>query len=195
MIMSSEDIDLKKRKFLSQATTAIGAVGVCGAAVPLISYLTPGREAQMSAKAVEVDIADMKEGEQRTVVWRGKPIWIVRRSVAQVDSLKKLDAQLSDPNSAIEQQPGYAQNAYRSIRPDILVLVGVCTHLGCAPTYRPEPQSIDETWPGGFFCSCHGSKFDMAGRVYKGVPAPTNLEVPPYHFLNEDTIVVGKDRA
>jgi len=193
--MSDHSVDLKKRKFLTQASAAIGAVGVCGAAVPLLSYLTPGREAQMSAEPVEVDIASLQEGEQRTVVWRGKPIWVVRRTINQVNALSQLDGDLSDPHSEIEQQPGYAKNAYRSIRPDILVLVGVCTHLGCAPTYRPEPRAIDASWPGGFFCSCHGSKFDLAGRVYKGVPAPTNLEVPPYHFKDKDTLVVGQHQA
>ena len=149
----------------------------------------------MSAEPIEVDISVLKEGEQRTVVWRGKPIWVVRRTVDQVNALSQLDSELTDPNSEIEQQPGYAKNAYRSIRPDILVLVGVCTHLGCAPTYRPEPKAIDAAWPGGFFCSCHGSKFDLAGRVYKGVPAPTNLEVPPYHFKDKSTLIVGQHQA
>lgn len=193
--MSIDEVDLKKRKFLTQATAAVGAVGVCGAAVPFMSYLTPGKEAQMSAEPVRFDISSLKEGEQKTIIWRGKPVWVVRRTKEQVDSLSSLDSQLADPASKIEQQPEYAQNAFRSIRPDILVLLGVCTHLGCAPTYRPEPKAIDKQWQGGFFCSCHGSKFDLAGRVFKGVPAPTNLEVPPYYFEDETTLVIGADKA
>jgi ubiquinol-cytochrome c reductase iron-sulfur subunit len=191
MAMSNDTVDLKKRAFLTRASQTLGAVAVCGAAVPLVKYLTPGQEAKMSSMPVEFDLTDLSPGDQRTVLWRGKPIWVIRRTLDQVSILDKANPNLSDPNSDIEQQPSYAKNPYRSLRPDILVLVGLCTHLGCAPTFRPEPKAIDEQWPGGFFCSCHGSKFDLAGRVYKGVPAPTNLEVPPYYFKNDQVLVIG----
>jgi ubiquinol-cytochrome c reductase iron-sulfur subunit len=195
MAMGNESVDLKKRAFLTRTSQALGAIAVCGAAIPLVQYLKPGREAAMSSLPVEFDLSGLKPGDQRTVLWRGKPIWVIRRTMEQVTALNKINPILSDPNSQIEQQPEYAKNPYRSLRPDILVLVGLCTHLGCAPTFRPEPKAIDEDWDGGFFCSCHGSKFDLAGRVYKGVPAPTNLEVPPYYFKNDQLLVIGAHEA
>ena len=144
---------------------------------------------------VEIDISGIAMGEQKTVLWRQKPVWIVRRSEKMLASLFSDVDELRDPDSLEQQQPNYARNGVRSIRPDILVLLGVCTHLGCSPTYRPEPGAIDASWPGGFYCSCHGSKFDLAGRVYKNMPAPTNLMIPPHYYKNETTLVVGESSA
>ena len=189
--MSTDEIDKKRRQFLATATTVVGVIGVAAAGVPFISSMNPSDRAIAAGGPVKVKIGEMKLGDQLTVMWRGRPVWIVRRTREALDSLPGLTKELRDPSSKIEQQPPYAQNMYRSIKPDFLVLVGVCTHLGCTPTYRPDPKSVDKTWPGGFFCSCHGSKFDMAGRVYKGVPAPINLEVPPYVFLNDHEILIG----
>ena len=160
--------------------------------MPLVSYLSPNKSTQEAGKPIKVDIGAMKPGEQKTVLWRSKPVWIIRRTEAMLASLNKTTTLLKDPDSHIGQQPNYAQNQARSVRPDILVLLGICTHLGCSPTYRPEPKSVDESWEGGFYCSCHGSKFDLAGRVFKNMPAPINMEVPPYHFLDENTLMIGE---
>ncbi len=189
--MSADEVDIKRRKFLARVTVAATTVGIVGAAVPFFSSMWPSAKALAEGGPIKVKIGEMKPGDQLTVIWRGKPVWIVRRDKQALSSLPGLTDLLRDPNSKIEQQPPYAQNMYRSIKPEYLVLVGICTHLGCTPTYRPEPKSIDPAWPGGFFCSCHGSKFDLAGRVYKGVPAPINMEVPPYIFLSEGEILIG----
>lgn len=191
MTKSPQSVDEQKRKFLLRATGFMGLLGAALAGMPFLSSMFPSARARAAGGPVRVKIGEMKVGDQLTVVWRGRPIWIVRRDPAMIDDLSQLTELLRDPNSKIDQQPGYAQNAYRSRRPEFLVLVGICTHLGCSPTYRPEPKAIDPEWPGGFFCSCHGSKFDLAGRVYKGVPAPINLEVPPYVFLNDNEILIG----
>ena len=193
MCADDKDVDLKRRKFLLRATTAVGVVGAAAAGVPFAASLMPSAAAEAAGKPVKVNIGKMKPGEQLTVMWRGKPVWIVRRNKTMLESLTHLDDELRDPLSKIEQQPPYAQNVYRSRNPNFIVLVGVCTHLGCTPTYRPEPKVIDSEWPGGFFCSCHGSKFDLSGRVFKGVPAPVNLEVPPYVFINDNEILIGAD--
>ncbi len=187
-----DKVDEKKRRFLIQTGSLIGAAGAVGAAIPLVSSMNPKISTKAMAKPIQVNISDLKDGEQKTVIWRGKPVWIIKRNKKTLEALTQLSGMLSDPDSKIDQQPHYAQNKHRSIRPDILVLYGICTHLGCAPTYRPEAGSIDTEWPGGFFCSCHGSKFDLAGRVFKGVPAPTNLEVPPYHFVSQDELIIGE---
>jgi len=187
----ADGIDEKKRKFLLAATTTMGVVGVAAAGIPFIASMLPSEAAEAAGEPVTVDISKMKPGDQLTVVWRGRPVWIVRRTSEDLAELSKIDNLLRDPNSKIEQQPPYAQNEYRSIKPEFLVVVGICTHLGCTPTYRPEPKAIDTTWPGGFFCTCHGSKFDLAGRVFKGVPAPINLEIPPYVFLSDEEILIG----
>jgi ubiquinol-cytochrome c reductase iron-sulfur subunit len=192
-IAPEDEVDEKRRRFLVKATGAMGAVGVIAAGVPFVSSMNPSRKAEAAGGPVEVKIAEMKPGDQLTVIWRGKPIWIIKRDANMLATLAPLDAELRDPDSRIDQQPDYARNEYRSRRKDILVLVGVCTHLGCAPTYRPDPKGVAPDWPGGFFCSCHGSKFDFAGRVYKGVPAPINLEVPPYAFKDKDTLIIGVD--
>lgn len=184
-------VDESRRTFLRRATTTVGAVGVAAACTPFVASLLPSDKAVAAGGPVRVKVGKMKKDDQLTVIWRGKPIWIICRGEQALASLKTDTALLRDPNSKIQQQPKYAQNRYRSRDPKYLVLVGVCTHLGCTPTYRPEPKSIDDNWPGGFFCSCHGSKFDLAGRVFKGVPAPINLEVPPYVFLNDEEILIG----
>ena len=192
--MSTDEVDQKRRKFLRRATTTLGAAGVVAAGVPFAASMLPSKEVEEAGGPVTVKLKGMKPGDQLTVIWRGKPIWVIKRKQTMLDSLSKIAPWLRDPSSKIEQQPDYAQNTYRSRRPDVLVLVGICTHLGCTPTYRPDAGGIDKDWPGGFFCSCHGSKFDLAGRVYKGVPAPINMEVPPYVFLNDDEILIGVDQ-
>ncbi|MEC8383505.1 MAG: ubiquinol-cytochrome c reductase iron-sulfur subunit [Pseudomonadota bacterium] len=191
--MSSNDtVDDKKRQFLTHATRLVGCAGLAGVAVPLLTYLQPGSEARSQGEPVRVDLREIPENGQKTVLWRAKPVWIIHRSQQSLANLPRADI-LSDPNSRAAQQPDYARNALRSLRPDFLVLLGVCTHLGCAPTYRPDPGSIDANWPGGFYCSCHGSKFDLSGRVYKNMPAPTNLEVPPHYYEDKNTLIVGID--
>ncbi len=190
-----QEIDEGRRKFLLGSTVAVGAIGVATAAVPFVGALLPSEAAKAAGAPVKVDISELKPGEQKTVIWRGKPIWIVRRNKEMLHSLGEDAELLRDPKSEEEQQPKYAQNEYRSRRPDILVLVGLCTHLGCVPSYRPEKGAVTTQWPGGFYCTCHGSKFDLAGRVFKGVPAPINMEVPPYKFLSDNEILIGSDKA
>jgi ubiquinol-cytochrome c reductase iron-sulfur subunit len=189
--MNKDGIDIERRRFLTTATTVIGGIGAAYVAVPFLASLRPSAKAEAAGAPVQIDISKMAEGEQLTVEWRGKPVWIVKRTDQMLAELPKLDKDLRDPFSKVDQQPEYARNEYRAIKPEYFVAVGICTHLGCVPTYRPQPGSVDATWPGGFFCPCHGSKFDMAGRVYKGVPAPTNLEIPPYQYLEETVILVG----
>lgn len=190
-----DSIDQKRREFLTGATVAVGAIGVAAACVPFISSMLPSATEIAAGGPIRVKVSDMKPGDQLTVIWRGKPVWIIARGEAALDSLKTDLNLLRDPNSEVDQQPDYAKNEYRSRKPLHLILVGVCTHLGCTPTYRPDPHSVSQEWPGGFFCSCHGSKFDLAGRVFKGVPAPINLEVPPYVYLSDDEILIGSDKV
>ncbi len=192
--MCADEVDEKRRKFLIKSTAAVGAVGVVAAGVPFVASMLPSAKAEAAGGPIRVKIGKMKPGDQLTVMWRGRPVWIICRTKEALEELPKLSGLLRDPNSDIPQQPEYARNVYRSIKPSYAVLVGVCTHLGCSPTYRPDPKSLDKQWPGGFFCSCHGSKFDLAGRVYKGVPAPINLEVPPYVYLSEGEILIGTDK-
>jgi ubiquinol-cytochrome c reductase iron-sulfur subunit len=175
----------------------VGAVGAGFVAVPFLSSWMPSERAKNAGAPVEVDIGKMTEGQLLTVEWQSKPVWIVKRSSKTLADLAKIEESLRDPASANpDQQPAYAQNANRSIKPEILVLVGICTHLGCSPTFRPDIGAADlggSTWLGGFFCPCHSSKFDLAGRVYQGVPAPTNLAVPPHKYLSDNVIVIGED--
>lgn len=200
--MSTEGVNTSRRRFLATAaTTVVGAVGVGFVAVPFISSMQPSAKAQAAGAPVEVDISKLEPGGRVTVEWRGKPVWVVRRTQENLDSLVALEGKLRDPDSAVtSQQPAYAQNKHRSIRTEYLVLVGICTHLGCSPTYRPEiaPADLGPEWKGGFFCPCHGSFFDYAGRVYQGVPAPTNLEVPPHTFVGDAAtstrIIIGVDQ-
>ena len=184
-----------RRYFLIQATSAVAAVGAVGAAWPFIKYWTPSAKARAAGAPVKIDFSKLSPGEMLSpiVAWRGKPIFVVYRDQPSIDSLETDSGGLADPDSTNpEQQPDFAVNPWRSERPEIGVYVGICTHLGCAPTYRPDKDGVEQNWPGGFFCSCHGSKFDFAGRAFKGVPAPINLEVPPHTFTGPDTLVIGR---
>ncbi|MCO6411767.1 MAG: ubiquinol-cytochrome c reductase iron-sulfur subunit [Thiogranum sp.] len=193
--MSGDGVDTSKRRFLIAATTVIGGVGAVYTAVPFLASWMPSERAKAAGAPVEADISKLEPGQMIRVQWRGKPVWVVRRTDEMLGDLPGLRDRLRDPDSVDPQQPGYAQNLARSIKPEILVLVGICTHLGCSPAFEPEPvpQPYDEKWKGGFFCPCHGSKFDLAGRVYKGVPAPLNLEVPPHNYISESLILIGED--
>lgn len=193
---NKNNINLSRRKFLTTATSIVGAVGAAYVAAPFITSWMPSAKAQAAGAPVEVDLSKMEYGSQLTIEWRGQPIWIVKRSEKMLESLPKLNNALRDPESNQSSQPKYAMNESRSINPEYLVLVGLCTHLGCVPMYRPDLNGLEPGWPGGFFCPCHGSKFDLAGRVYKGVPAPTNLPVPPHRFLadNKNILIIGEDQ-
>ncbi len=188
--MSSEAIDKSRRRFLTAATSVVGAAGVVAVAVPFLSTWKPSARAQSAGAPVEADISKLEVGQQIIVKWRGKPVWIVRRDEKALATLSEIQAELRDPGSDESLQPAYAKNEHRSIKPEYLVVIGICTHLGCSPTYRPE---ITADWLGGFFCPCHGSKFDYSGRVYSGVPAPTNLEIPPHRFVTDNVVLVGED--
>ena len=189
----NDSIDEDKRKFLLKATGVLGGVGAVCALTPFVSSWLPSAKAQAAGAPVQVDLSKLEPGQQVTVEWRGKPVWIVRRTPEMLAQLAGADEQLRDPLSLVDQQPEYAKNKYRSINPEYLVLIGICTHLGCSPKYTPQVNELGPNWPGGFYCPCHGSTFDLAGRVFKGVPAPINLQVPPYQFLSEHLIVIGQD--
>ena len=197
--MSDTPIDSSKRTWLI-ASGCAGAVGGVATAVPFVSTFQPSERAKAAGAAVEVDISALKPGEKVTVEWRGKPVWIIKRTPEQLAELPKLDGQLADPKSErkpSELTPEYARNEWRSIKPEILVAVGICTHLGCSPTdkFTPGPQpSLPDDWKGGFLCPCHGSTFDMAGRVFKNKPAPDNLEVPPHMYLSDTRLLIGEDK-
>lgn len=188
--MSSEGIDNSRRRFLTAATSVVGGAGVVAVAVPFLSSWNPSARAQSAGAPVEADISKLEVGQQIIVKWRGKPVWVVRRDEESLASLKKLEGQLRDPASDESNQPAYAKNEHRSIKPEYLVVVGICTHLGCSPTYRPE---VTADWMGGFFCPCHGSTFDISGRVFAGVPAPTNLDIPPYRYVSDGVLLIGED--
>ena len=192
--MKKEGVDKSKRQFLTSALTVVGAVGAGYLAVPFLAQMQPSVKAMAAGAPVEVDISKMEPGQLLRVAWRGKPVWILNRTHEVLQTLKMLDSELSDPLSEESIQPLYTKNPVRAIKPEIFVAIGLCTHLGCSPTYRPEiaPADLGEKWKGGFFCPCHGSWFDLAGRVYRGVPAPTNLEIPPYRFVNETLIIIGE---
>jgi ubiquinol-cytochrome c reductase iron-sulfur subunit len=194
--LDKSGVDEDRRRFLTAGATVVGAVGVITAAVPFLASLQPSEKAKTAGAPVEVDISKIAPGMRLTVMWRGKPVWILRRTPEMLDNLPLLNDKLVDPLSKNQdQQPSYADNLYRSIKPEYLVLIGICTHLGCSPTYRPDvaPQDLGPEWVGGFFCPCHGSRFDLAGRVYEGVPAPANLVVPPYHYLTDTRLIIGED--
>lgn len=182
-------VDNKRRRLLTVATTGMGLAGTTGMLVPFAGSMVPSERAKATGAPVEVDISGIKPGQQITVEWRGKPVWIIGRSEKDVEFLAAMQDSLADPNSESAQQPSYAKNEYRSMRRDVLVLVGICTHLGCSPKYRPK-LSADAA--GAFLCACHGSRFDMAGRVYRNVPAPTNLVVPPHKYLSDSVILIGE---
>ncbi|NQY25659.1 MAG: ubiquinol-cytochrome c reductase iron-sulfur subunit [Piscirickettsiaceae bacterium] len=193
----SSTVDNSKRRFLTTAASVVvGGAGAVAVAVPFVSSMLPSAKAQAAGAPVNVDISKLEVGQLMTIEWRGKPVWVYRRSPEVLQTMSNNLDVLSDPASdVLEQQPDYCKNEARSIREDLMVLVGICTHLGCSPTYRPElaPEDLGSDWKGGFFCPCHGSKFDLAGRVYSGVPAPTNLVVPPYYFQGDNRIVIGED--
>ncbi len=191
--MVDEQVDKNRRRFLTGVTTGVGAAGAVLAAVPFVASMTPSAKARAAGAPVQVDISGLEPGKLLKFEWRGKPVWVVRRTPEMLETLAKVAGELADPDSEEAQQPVYAQNEARSINPEVLVLVGLCTHLGCSPLEKLSPGEVDAEWEGGFFCPCHGSKFDLAGRVYKGVPAPTNLEVPPHRFLSENLVEVGID--
>ncbi len=195
--MSDEVVNPGRRNFLIGATTVVGTAGVVGVAVPFVGSFNPSARTLAAGAPVKIDISKLGPGEMLGPIpaWRDKPIFVVKRTEEMLGVLNSENERLADPDSEREQQPEYARNDTRSIKPEILVLVGLCTHLSCSPKYRPEvkPQDFDAAWIGGFYCPCHGSKFDMAGRVYAGVPAPTNLEVPPHFYESDVVVVIGED--
>jgi len=194
--MSNDGVNTARRKFLIGSTGVVGAVGAVGAAVPFVGSWAPSAKAKAAGAPAKINISKLAPGEMMVGEWRGKPIYVVRRTPEVLADLSKMDDMVRDPQSAEPQQPAYAQNHYRSIKDEYLVLVGICTHLGCAPQYRPEVGAEDlggADWFGGFYCPCHGSKFDLAGRVLQGVPAPVNLEVPPYFYESDSILIIGLD--
>lgn len=193
--MNNGDVSQSRRRFLIGATSVVGGVGVVGAAVPFVASWNPSAKAEAAGAPVTVNVDKIEPGQQITVEWRGKPVWIVRRTDEMLASIEKLNDSVRDPESAEAQQPVYIQGIYRSLKKEFVVLVGICTHLGCVPTYRPEvaPADLGADWLGGFYCPCHGSHYDMAGRIFQSQPAPLNLEVPPYRYDDDSTITVGLD--
>lgn len=191
-----EKVDCGRRRLLV-TTAAIGGVGGAVVATPFIKSMLPSERAKAAGAPVEVDISKLQPGEMMTVEWRGKPVWIINRTDEQLATLKKTDGEVSDPKSEKEMQPDYCQNETRSIKPNLFVAVGICTHLGCSPTekFKTGAESgLGADWPGGFICPCHGSTFDIAGRVYKSKPAPDNLEVPPHMYVSDSKLIIGEDK-
>jgi ubiquinol-cytochrome c reductase iron-sulfur subunit len=192
--MNRKPGDAARRKTLVRLTAAVGGFAAAGAAVPFVASLAPSERAKAAGAPVEVDLATLKPAELRTVAWRGRPVWLLRRTPEMLERLASTERFLIDPRSEVSsQQPEYARNPTRSIEPELLVTVALCTHLGCIPSFYPEPDSLQPGWPGGFYCPCHGSKFDLAGRVYRGSPAPTNLVIPPHRYDSATGLVVGTD--
>ena len=192
--MGSDGVNTGRRRFLAAATSTVGAVGVAGMAVPFVESWNPSARARAAGAPVKFDISKMEPGQMVVVEWQGKPVYVMRRTSQQVADLEKLDSDLKDPDSRKSDQPAYAAERGRSIKPEILVLVGLCTHLGCTPKLRLEAGDADlggDEWLGGFFCPCHGSRFDLAGRVYADAPASENLVVPPYSYEDDQVIVIG----
>jgi ubiquinol-cytochrome c reductase iron-sulfur subunit len=195
--MSSDGVNTGRRQFLTAATSAVGVAGVVGIAVPFVGSWNPSARAKAAGAPVKADISKVAPGQMVVFEWRGKPVYVVNRTAEQLADLASLNGYLKDPESEISKQPAYITGIDRSIRPEILVLVGLCTHLGCTPKFRPEVGTADlggDRWKGGFFCPCHGSTFDLSGRVYSGVPASTNLVVPPYSFVDDNVIFIGVDQ-
>ena len=194
--MATQKMDCGRRRLIL-ATSAVGGIGMVGALVPFVSSLLPSERAKAAGAAVEADISKLAPGELMIVEWRGKPVWIFNRTKEMLDTLPGLADQLADPKSEKPQQPQYAQNETRSIKPEMLVMIGICTHLGCSPSSKFKKgadEGMAADWPGGFLCPCHGSTFDFAGRVYKAKPAPTNLEIPPHMYLSDTRILIGEDK-
>ncbi|MBP6393024.1 ubiquinol-cytochrome c reductase iron-sulfur subunit [Uruburuella suis] len=194
--MDNKEINQGRRRFLTLATAGAGGVAAVGVAAPFLASWFPSEKAKAAGAPIEVDISKIEAGQLMTVEWQGKPIWVLNRTEAQQKSIPAQDGEMADPSSDVDHQPEYCKNELRSIKDNIFVVIGICTHLGCSPTFRPDvaPADLGASWQGGFFCPCHGSKFDLAGRVFKGVPAPTNLIVPPYKYLTDATILVGDDK-
>lgn len=197
--MSNDGVNQGRRRVLTALTSVVGAAGVVGAAVPFVGSWNPSAKAKAAGAPVEVNISKIQPGQMITVEWRGKPVFVVRRTPEALAALKDVEPQLRDPNSEKSVQPEYVKNEMRSMagHEDVAVLLGLCTHLGCAPSYRPDVGAEDlggEDWLGGFFCRCHGSKYDLAGRVFVGVPAPINLEIPPYKYLSDSVLLIGEDQ-
>ena len=194
--MSNGDVNQGRRRFLIGATSVVGGVGVVGAAVPFVASWNPSAKAESAGAPVTVNISKIEPGQKISVEWRGKPVWVVRRTGEMLENIEKLTDRLRDPNSEEPQQPPYiTDGTFRALKPEIAVMVAICTHLGCVPSYRPEiaPADLGEEWLGGLFCPCHGSRYDMAGRVYLSQPAPLNLEIPPYRFDDDATVTIGLD--
>ena len=192
---NADAVDKVKRRFLVGATSVVGGIGVIATATPFMMSMWPSERAKAAGVPVEVDVSKIEPGQKIDVEWRGKVVWLLNRTQPMLDSLPKLDPRVADPQSKVPQQPPYCQNEHRSIKPMLFIAVGICTHLGCSPTYRKEiaPADLGPDWLGGFFCPCHQSKFDLAGRVYKGVPAPLNLVVPPHKYASDTQVVIGED--
>ncbi|MCO1621111.1 MULTISPECIES: ubiquinol-cytochrome c reductase iron-sulfur subunit [Pseudomonas] len=194
--MSNDGVNAGRRRFLVAATSVVGAAGAVGAAVPFVGSWFPSAKAKAAGAPVKVNVAKVEAGQQMVAEWRGQPVFIVRRTEEILGNLKKITADLSDPESKASVQPAYVDPEVRSIKPEILILVGLCTHLGCSPLFRPEvaPADLGPKWVGGYFCPCHGSRYDLAGRVYKSQPAPLNLPVPPHSYESDEIVVIGVDQ-
>ena len=195
--MSNVGVDKSRRQFLTTALTVVGAVGTGYLAVPFLSQMQPSAKAMAAGAPVEVDISKIEPGQLIRVAWRGKPVWVLSRTPEVLDILANDTNKLADPNSQESEQPEDSNNPLRSIKPEIFIAVGLCTHLGCSPTFRPEiaPNDLGKDWNGGFFCPCHGSGFDLAGRVYRSVPAPTNLVIPPHRYITDSLIIIGEESS
>lgn len=194
--MSNDGVNAGRRRFLVAATSVVGAAGAVGAAVPFVGSWFPSAKAKAAGAPVKVNVGKIEPGQQMIAEWRGQPVFILRRTEQILSDLANLEGTVADPDSAASEQPTYVDPKVRSIKPEILVLVGLCTHLGCAPSFRPEvaPADLGADWKGGYFCPCHGSKYDLAGRVFKAQPAPLNLPVPPHSYESDDVIIVGVDQ-
>lgn len=194
--MSNGEVDHSRRRLLTGTAGVVGGVGVACVATPFVASMQPSARTTAAGAPVEIDLSDIEPGELRVVEWRRKPVWILRRSEEELEQLKSVPTgELKDPDSANSEQPPYVDETFRSIKPEFLVMVGICTHLGCSPTFRPEAGAPDigADWKGGFLCPCHGGRYDMAGRVYKGVPPPLNMAVPPHRYLDDNRLLIGED--
>ncbi len=192
-MVAKDEVDQKRRCFIRRATTAVGGIGLAAASVPFFQYWMPSADTEAAGAPIKIDISKLKPREQLTVPWRGMPIWVISRDEEMLGTLSKLTDSLRDPLCEQDQQPAYCKNEYRSIKPQLLVTIGICTHLGCVPTYRPDVASVDPAWLGGFYCPCHGSKYDLSGRVFKDVPAPLNLKIPRHMYVSDTEILIGQD--
>lgn len=194
---TADEVNVDRRRFLTATATVVGGVGVAFVAVPFLASWSPSERAQAAGAPVEVDISKLEPGARLVVEWRGKPVWVVNRTESMMETLPEVRDELRDPDSLQSEQPPYATNPYRAreSHENVLVVIGICTHLGCVPLYRPEqaPADLGPNWLGGFFCPCHGSRYDLAGRVFTGVPAPLNLVIPPYMYLSDTRVLVGDD--